>query len=88
MEAPDAVVLIVYYNTNQLIFRERVYTLIRKISRGKVATYGQVAKLTGTFLTKIFEGPYQNVGKWVVGITDCVLVLDDGFDYQECWHSQ
>ncbi|OGG28943.1 hypothetical protein A2973_01420 [Candidatus Gottesmanbacteria bacterium RIFCSPLOWO2_01_FULL_49_10] len=24
----------------------------------------QMATLTGTFLTKVFEGPYQNVGKW------------------------
>ncbi len=28
-------------------FREDVYTLIRKIPEGKVATYGQVAKLVG-----------------------------------------
>ena len=28
-------------------FREKVYTLIRKIPKGKVATYGQVAKLVG-----------------------------------------
>jgi len=25
----------------------------------------QMGKLTGTFLTKVFEGPYQNAGKWV-----------------------
>lgn len=24
----------------------------------------QMAKLSGIFLTKVFEGPYQNVGKW------------------------
>jgi len=24
----------------------------------------QMATLSGTFLTKVFEGPYQNVGKW------------------------
>lgn len=24
----------------------------------------QMAKLSGTFLTKVFEGPYQNVGQW------------------------
>lgn len=24
----------------------------------------QMAKLSGTFLTKVFEGPYQNAGKW------------------------
>ncbi len=26
----------------------------------------QMAKLSGTFLTKVFEGPYQNAGKWAV----------------------
>lgn len=25
----------------------------------------QMATISGTFLTKVFEGPYQNVGKWV-----------------------
>ncbi len=25
----------------------------------------QMAKLSGTFLTKVFEGPYQNMGKWI-----------------------
>lgn len=29
-------------------FREDVYTLIRKIPKGKVATYGQVADLVGS----------------------------------------
>lgn len=24
-----------------------------------------MAKLTGTFLTKVFEGPYRNIGKWM-----------------------
>ena len=24
----------------------------------------KMAKISGTFLTKVFEGPYQNVGKW------------------------
>jgi hypothetical protein len=24
----------------------------------------QMAKLSGTYLTKVFEGPYQNAGKW------------------------
>lgn len=28
-------------------FQHKVYTLIRKIPKGKVATYGQVAKLVG-----------------------------------------
>lgn len=25
----------------------------------------KMAKLSGTFLTKVFEGPYKNVGKWI-----------------------
>ncbi len=31
-----------------MTFREQVYTLIRKIPKGKVATYGQVATLVGS----------------------------------------
>lgn len=30
-----------------MTFQNKVYTLIRKIPKGKVATYGQVAKLVG-----------------------------------------
>jgi hypothetical protein len=26
----------------------------------------QMAKISGTFLTKVFEGPYQNAGKWAI----------------------
>jgi hypothetical protein len=26
----------------------------------------QMATLSGTYLTKVFEGPYQNVGKWAI----------------------
>lgn len=25
----------------------------------------QMSTISGTFLTKVFEGPYQNVGKWI-----------------------
>jgi hypothetical protein len=25
----------------------------------------EMSKLSGTFLTKVFEGPYRNAGKWV-----------------------
>ena len=32
----------------------------------------QIAKLTGTFLTKVFEGPYHNAGKWAVEMKDYV----------------
>lgn len=30
----------------------------------KTVPGAQMAKLSGTFLTKVFEGPYQNVGIW------------------------
>lgn len=30
-----------------MAFRETIYTLTRKIPKGKVATYGQLAKLAG-----------------------------------------
>ncbi len=26
----------------------------------------KMAKFSGTYLTKVFEGPYQNAGKWAV----------------------
>jgi hypothetical protein len=32
----------------------------------------QMATLSGTFLTKAFEGPYQNVGKWAQEMTKYV----------------
>jgi hypothetical protein len=32
----------------------------------------QMAKLSGTFLTKVFEGPYQNAGKWATEMKEYV----------------
>ncbi len=32
----------------------------------------RMGKLSGTFLTKVFEGPYQNAGKWSVQMKDYV----------------
>lgn len=32
----------------------------------------QMAALSGTFLTKVFEGPYQNAGKWAQEMKDYV----------------
>lgn len=32
----------------------------------------QMATLSGTFLTKVFEGPYQNAGQWAVEMTKYV----------------
>jgi len=34
------------------------------IDVSKKVSGAQMATLTGTFLTKVFEGTYQNVGKW------------------------
>jgi hypothetical protein len=34
------------------------------IDVSKKVVGAQMATLSGTFLTKVFEGPYQNVGKW------------------------
>ncbi len=33
---------------NKTLFREKIYTLTRKIPKGKVATYGQLARLAGS----------------------------------------
>ncbi|MFB3895792.1 MAG: hydrolase [bacterium] len=32
----------------------------------------QMATISGTFMTKVFEGPYQNAGKWAVEMQDYV----------------
>ncbi len=32
----------------------------------------EMAKISGTFLTKVFEGPYQNAGKWAEEMTEYV----------------
>ncbi len=32
----------------------------------------EMAKISGTFLTKVFEGTYQNAGKWAVEMMDYV----------------
>jgi len=32
----------------------------------------QMATLSGTFLTKVFEGPYQNAGKWAAEMREYV----------------
>jgi hypothetical protein len=32
----------------------------------------RMATLSGTFLTKVFEGPYQNAGKWAVEMKEYV----------------
>jgi hypothetical protein len=30
----------------------------------------KMAKISGTFLTKVFEGPYSNIGKWMKEMTE------------------
>ncbi|MFH1826005.1 MAG: hydrolase [bacterium] len=32
----------------------------------------QMARISGTFLTKVFEGPYQNAGKWAQEMVEYV----------------
>lgn len=32
----------------------------------------EMAKISGTFLTRVFEGPYQNAGKWAGEMADYV----------------
>ena len=34
------------------------------IDVAKIVPGAEMASLSGTFLTKVFEGPYQNAGKW------------------------
>ena len=35
------------------------------IAVSKEVPKAEVARISGTFLTKVFEGPYKNIGKWV-----------------------
>ncbi len=42
------------------------------IDVAKDVSGAQMAKLSGTFLTKVFEGPYQNAGKWAVEMKEYV----------------
>lgn len=49
----------------------------------------EMAKLSGKFLTKVFEGPYQNAGKWVKEMTEYVKGKDKEvkklyFSYTTC----
>lgn len=39
---------------------------------GKEVPGAKMARISGTFLTKVFEGPYSNVGKWVKEMKDYV----------------
>jgi hypothetical protein len=52
-------------------------------------TGAQMATLSGTFLTKVFEGPYQNAGKWATEMKECVENKDKKleklyFSYTTC----
>ena len=42
------------------------------ISVNREVPGAEMAKISGTFLSKVFEGPYKNVGKWTKEMTDYV----------------
>jgi hypothetical protein len=49
----------------------------------------QMTTLSGTFLTKVFEGPYQNAGKWAKEMADYVKAKNQTlkkfyFSYTTC----
>jgi hypothetical protein len=49
----------------------------------------EMTKLSGTFLTKVYDGPYQNVGKWAEDMTNYVIGKDKElkkmyFSYTTC----
>lgn len=51
----------------------------------------ETVRLSGTFLTKVFEGPYQNVGKWAVEMKKYVegkgkILRKLYFSYTTCPH--
>jgi hypothetical protein len=42
------------------------------IDVAKTVPEARMAMLSGTYLTKVFEGPYQNVGKWAMEMKEYV----------------
>jgi hypothetical protein len=46
------------------------------IAVSKEVPEAQMAKVSGTFLTKVFEGPYKNMGRWVKEMQDHVKAKD------------
>lgn len=44
-----------------MIFRDKVYSITKKIPKGKVATYGQIAKLAGNSKASRAVGHYMKI---------------------------
>ncbi len=42
------------------------------IAVSKEIPNAEMVKISGTFLTKVFEGPYKDAGKWARAMTDYV----------------
>ena len=42
------------------------------IAVAKEVPQAQMVRISGTFLSKVFEGPYKNAGKWAKEMTDYV----------------
>jgi len=47
------------------LFGSDIYIAVSKDVPG-----AKMERISGTFLTKVFEGPYQNIGKWVKEMQD------------------
>jgi len=43
------------------------------IAVSKAIPGAEIARISGTFLTKVFEGPYKNIRKWIKEMTGYVL---------------
>jgi hypothetical protein len=55
------------------------------IATSKEVQEAEMTKLSGTFLTKVFEGPYQSAGKWAVEMEK--YVKDKGKDLKKIYFS-
>ena len=53
------------------------------ISVPKEVPGAEMTSLSGTFLTKVFEGPYQNAGKWAVEMKE--YVKSEGKELQKIY---
>ncbi len=53
------------------------------IAVSKEVPGAEMATLSGTFLAKVFEGPYSNMGKWIKAMT--AFVQDEGQALQKLY---
>lgn len=46
-----------------------------------------MAKLSGTYLTKVFNGPYRKVGAWMDEMRDYAAARGSNVEHMYCWYT-